>query len=70
MKWIWNLLCVGFGACKCVGLDGARRSAGILGCWFGLGLAAFEGGEGVGWLADPAVCDSSSRGKNYYKGEL
>lgn len=68
MKWIRNLLLMGRVACKCVGLDGARRSAGILGCWFGLRPAALMGGEGVGWLADPAVCDSFSREKNYYKG--
>jgi len=70
MKWIRNLLGMRRRAWKCEGVAGARRSAGILGCWFGLGLAALMGGEGVGWLADPAVCDSFGQGKNYYKGEL
>lgn len=48
MKWIRNLLGMRRRAWKCEGVACARRSAGILGCWFGLGLAALMGGEGVG----------------------
>jgi hypothetical protein len=48
MKSIRNLLGMRRRAWKCEGVACARRPAGILGCWFGLGLAALMGGRGSG----------------------
>lgn len=48
MKWIRNLLWMRRMAWKCDGVACARRSAGIFGRWFGLGLAALMGGRGSG----------------------